>query len=373
MFDIHMIKTLSAKKFLSDEQWRNLTLLEYMLNSNPFSVGHDSEIAFALDKFIYNHGGTDGLYIGQLFVETCIDCCLPWVAAKAMCLAYSNAFHNMEISSYGIDTGMIWSHIRELYELFRSKELHAQYGYVLSYSAKNWCTTLNSKITEHKHSAAAFVKADLPYEASLELEQQARLHERENDFSDAAVAYIKATRLALRTNRHDRYEWARTALRTARANGNQGNDLNIASKALLLEKYVERHILLRYVATAPWMKRITAACKLIASLVSWCICGHFEKPTRVLITALIVTTACAILYLPELNIVELYGFDSAAYIGESMVTAFYFSVVTFITLGSGNIHPTNEAGMLITATEATFGLLLTGLFLFCLGRKSGSR
>ena len=52
--------------------------------------------------------------------------------------------------------------------------------------------------------------------------------------------------------------------------------------------------------------------------------------------------------------------------------ALYFSIVTFTTLGYGDITPTAEF-RLLAASEALVGVMLTGLFLFCLARRAFGR
>jgi voltage-gated potassium channel Kch len=52
--------------------------------------------------------------------------------------------------------------------------------------------------------------------------------------------------------------------------------------------------------------------------------------------------------------------------------ALYFSVVTFTTLGYGDLIPAKQF-RLLAASEALVGLLLVGLFLFTLSRRAVGR
>jgi hypothetical protein len=47
----------------------------------------------------------------------------------------------------------------------------------------------------------------------------------------------------------------------------------------------------------------------------------------------------------------------------------YFSVVTFATLGLGDVHPAGDLGRFIAASEGLAGAFLTAVFVFSLGRR----
>lgn len=54
---------------------------------------------------------------------------------------------------------------------------------------------------------------------------------------------------------------------------------------------------------------------------------------------------------------------------ECMLDSFYFSVITFTTLGYGDILPTGAVGKLVVITEVISGYIFLGLLLTILGRK----
>jgi uncharacterized protein YjbI with pentapeptide repeats len=54
-------------------------------------------------------------------------------------------------------------------------------------------------------------------------------------------------------------------------------------------------------------------------------------------------------------------------------TPFYFSVVTFTTLGFGDVRPASLAGELLTASEVVLGYVTLGLLLAVLAEKIGRR
>ena len=86
--------------------------------------------------------------------------------------------------------------------------------------------------------------------------------------------------------------------------------------------------------------------------------GYGEKPIRVLIAASCLIFAYAGLF-------SIPGATS----GHGFTEALYFSMITFTTLGYGDMVPKGSF-RLIAGSEALCGILFTGLFLFCIGRKS---
>jgi hypothetical protein len=97
------------------------------------------------------------------------------------------------------------------------------------------------------------------------------------------------------------------------------------------------------------------------SLLQWIIIGYGEKPMRVLANAGVLILLYAMIY-------HLLGaINDATFIG-----ALYFSAITFCTVGYGDIVP-HGPYRLVAASEALAGILLCGLFLFCLGRRSIGR
>jgi uncharacterized protein YjbI with pentapeptide repeats len=104
------------------------------------------------------------------------------------------------------------------------------------------------------------------------------------------------------------------------------------------------------------------------SLVRWAksglfllITGYGERPGRVVVAAFILILGYSALY-------SIPGAIS----GHGFYDTLYFSVVTFTTLGYGDMLP-HGAFRLVAGSEALSGILFTGLFLFCLGRKTVSR
>jgi len=113
--------------------------------------------------------------------------------------------------------------------------------------------------------------------------------------------------------------------------------------------------------------------------------GYGEKPHRVIIWAAVIITTCALLFmnfgigetrffganLPTYNIFKtlfnLYNLSLSdlANIGRY----FYFSVVTFTTLGYGDLRPVHPISHLISSIEAFVGMFMMALFVLTFGRK----
>jgi hypothetical protein len=93
----------------------------------------------------------------------------------------------------------------------------------------------------------------------------------------------------------------------------------------------------------------------------WLIFGYGEKPLRVAMLSLEVIVMYAAIY-ASMNALTVHGFWAAL----------YFSIVTFTTLGYGDVTPTPNF-RLMAASEAVAGLLLSGLFLFTLSRRAIGR
>jgi uncharacterized protein YjbI with pentapeptide repeats len=107
-----------------------------------------------------------------------------------------------------------------------------------------------------------------------------------------------------------------------------------------------------------WFFAISAWLGSTASLV---LIGYGERPSRVVLCAAFAISAYAGIYALPCGPTQ-----------HQFAASLYFSIVTFTTLGYGDIVPLGLF-RLAAGTEALLGILLTGLFLFCLGRRTVSR
>ena len=96
--------------------------------------------------------------------------------------------------------------------------------------------------------------------------------------------------------------------------------------------------------------------------VLWLMCGYGERPQNVVLCFLCTIFGFALLY----SVSHLEGPDGT--VGFQFHEALYFSIVTFTSLGYGDIRPVGIA-KLFAGLEAVTGLFLTSLFIFVFCRK----
>ena len=96
----------------------------------------------------------------------------------------------------------------------------------------------------------------------------------------------------------------------------------------------------------------------LKSAVLLVVMGYGEKPGRVILSSVALIFLFAGVYC-------LPGSRTASDFGSSL----YFSMITFSTVGYGDIAP-SHIYRFVAGFEALVGILMTGLFLFCLGRRS---
>ena len=110
-----------------------------------------------------------------------------------------------------------------------------------------------------------------------------------------------------------------------------------------------------------WIRFCNTIFALIFSYVSRVCFGYGEKPLRVLLVAGILIFGYALAY-ASLGALSEAGFSSSL----------YFSIVTFSTLGYGDVLP-RPPFRLLAASEAVAGVVFSGLFLFTLARRAVAR
>ena len=93
--------------------------------------------------------------------------------------------------------------------------------------------------------------------------------------------------------------------------------------------------------------------------------GYGERPTRVLITSALIIIACAFHYAVPGMLEYRSGSDD-----PSFLQGLYFSMITFTTLGYGDLYPAKDTICRVVAmTEATAGAFLMALFVVCLAKR----
>lgn len=100
------------------------------------------------------------------------------------------------------------------------------------------------------------------------------------------------------------------------------------------------------------------------------LCGYGEKPYRIILSSFFIIFTYAILFYLLKSITTAAPNNFLLNFGDYV----YYSVVTFTTLGYGDIIPkTSTLYRLLAVSEAFLGAFLMGLFIFTLARKYSAR
>jgi uncharacterized protein YjbI with pentapeptide repeats len=102
----------------------------------------------------------------------------------------------------------------------------------------------------------------------------------------------------------------------------------------------------------------------LKSLAYSALCGYGEKPYRVILSSLVIIFMFGLIYW------MFSGLESGTNNGINWYDNFYFSVVTFTTLGFGDIHPIDSIFIkFCTMLEAFTGAFMIALFVLTFGRR----
>lgn len=105
--------------------------------------------------------------------------------------------------------------------------------------------------------------------------------------------------------------------------------------------------------------------KWLASLFESVLWGYGERPSRIIMVALTIISIYAGIY----NLVE-WKDDKGCFYQLNMIDSTYFSVVTFTTLGYGDITPKTELLKFLAGTEALLGAFSMGLIVAGFSNRS---
>ncbi|KYK37051.1 MAG: hypothetical protein AYK19_07575 [Theionarchaea archaeon DG-70-1] len=101
-------------------------------------------------------------------------------------------------------------------------------------------------------------------------------------------------------------------------------------------------------------------------LLYYLLAGYGERPQRTLFMSVLAVLAFALLYL-VLGCLQ-YAAINPCFL-QKIIDAFYFSFVTFTTLGLGDIRPATTMGKALICCEAVIGAFLIALFVVVFVRK----
>ena len=132
---------------------------------------------------------------------------------------------------------------------------------------------------------------------------------------------------------------------------------DISGEYFYREKLMERKILAN-------SKYFQDKLKWFISLLYSALCGYGEKPYRVIISSFVIIFIFGTIYMVSNGIIPNSAYDLHWY------DNYYFSVVTFTTLGFGDIHPSDSVFIKIcTMLEAFTGAFMIALFVVTFSRR----
>jgi uncharacterized protein YjbI with pentapeptide repeats len=94
-----------------------------------------------------------------------------------------------------------------------------------------------------------------------------------------------------------------------------------------------------------------------------------ESPYRVLATSGLAILFSGVLYF-ALNLIKPVKLPGENSPPVTLFDAFYFSVLTFTTLGYGDFRPANQLGRFLAVSETSAGVILLALLVFVFGRRA---
>lgn len=117
--------------------------------------------------------------------------------------------------------------------------------------------------------------------------------------------------------------------------------------------------------------------KKITNFLSYYVCGYGEKPYRTFGFSLIIIIFCAVLYMftglqgqDELILYRVNSpFKGIRILIRDFIYCFHFSLVTFSTVGYGDLVPYGIMSTIISSIEIILGVLMVGIWTSTLVRK----
>ena len=171
---------------------------------------------------------------------------------------------------------------------------------------------------------------------------------------------VREETLAIEEDTREALNRAESAHRNLKESYKNEGDYETAGEFFIREMAIRRKVALKDREYGYWVMS-----NLIAGL-----CGYGERPTRVIFWWFAFTFTFAVVYFTG-HLIE-YS-DGATRIDfttlSGFLTCLYFSVVTFTTLGFGDISPVTDAGRAIASVEAFTGAFMIALFVLVFGRK----
>ncbi len=232
----------------------------------------------------------------------------------------------------------------EAYELFRKAALiykgqgnHHEAALCFASAASCWAMKSGEKI--FSHSAVAYRQAAEEAQACGEMEYASLLYryaainfERDMEFADFSACFYRSK------------ECYRKFLMRCLFNPKKLSRLGVEEEKAGLRRTI-KHIVF-----------------LFAMTFSYLVWGHGERPARAFLAAI------ALIFITSFFYMSGYFYSAGAVFKPDFFQAFYFSAVTFTTVGYGDIVPVG-INRLVAVTESFCGLFFIPLFIVALSRK----
>jgi uncharacterized protein YjbI with pentapeptide repeats len=139
---------------------------------------------------------------------------------------------------------------------------------------------------------------------------------------------------------------------------NQTNDIT-RPELIEFKKYVNWF---QYIYKKVYRHRQTSLISRIAFFIEVLLTKYWTSFKALAVSSFVINILFSILYLflrSDFNFNE----------NSSIIDCFYYSIVTFTTLGYGEIHPVTSIGQIIVIFEVLIGYVVLGLFVFLISRK----
>ncbi len=351
--------------------WEGLAEEELRLRAEPPQPR--SYKAFReLSRFSDARDSNDGLSMAGQFIRLCIEHELPTVAVKAAFEAFDNAFLNVRSTDVDVAPEMVWWHIHKTRATLEDAGFFEQAGDLCSYAAVNWCENPTTRAATSLEAEQLFLKAGRSVDASQEAAAAARACLQYDNTTGAAAYFRRAADDLEGVSDYAELVRRIELLSLARGQLNCLLRYKDAGDTLLEERRIHRLQLRHSLRQVPPAERLAYAWQLVLSYIGWATTGYFERPARIVATALATMLGFGLLYYPGVAAATFQGLSSRDALTTFSETL-HLSIITFSTVGYGNIHPTNGIARLLTGIEALLGVSLFGILIFTLTRRSGPR
>lgn len=245
---------------------------------------------------------------------------------------------------------------REASEAFSIRDFETAFGFFRK------AADIYKSRKNHKQAALCYVSAASCWSLKSE----------EKTFFNAAVAYDDAARQA---DSSGDLEYASLLYKYAGINYERDGEFSKMSDCVYLSKECLRHFLIwsfiypgkiKHITESEYENGAGGAVKKFSHLVmltfSWALWGHGERPMRSFLSVVGIIIGSAVLYSMG-HIVS-----KGTVVTPDLADALYFSIVTFTTVGYGDMSPVGMTKV-VAMMEVFSGVFIMPLFIMALTRK----